>query len=95
MQRINYLYNYLDQRGIKYLDFVKEDAVEKYEFDFSHDFYDKSHTNFCGAVKFTEYVSEYLVENYSFKDHRGDEKYMQWQEAAKNTHNKAEKMGLE
>lgn len=51
--------------------------------DPARDFSMYVHTNVHGATKFTNYISEYLVENYGFSDKRGDSLYADWEEAAR------------
>ena len=46
--------------------------------DLSTDYYDKYHTNIHGAVKYTSFIANYLVENYNFRDKRGDAKFTDW-----------------
>lgn len=40
------------------------DHFDEIGFDLEKDFFDKRHTNFTGAVKFSDYLSEYIEENY-------------------------------
>ena len=47
--------------------------------DFAKDFGDKDgHLNANGAKKFSKYMAEYLSENYTIEDHRGDDAYRTW-----------------
>lgn len=49
---------------------------------FEEDFADYgSHTNAVGAEKCTEFLRDYLLQNYEFEDKRGDEAYASWDEA--------------
>lgn len=43
--------------------------------DFKTDIADKSHLNYRGSRKFTEYLGKYLNDNYDLPDRRGDENY--------------------
>lgn len=56
-------------------------SVEEVGLDTSKDYYDASHTNIHGAIKITDYISRYLIENYGFEDKRGDPSYSSWDEA--------------
>lgn len=47
--------------------------------DFKKDFSDAGHLNNAGAKKLSIYLGDYLKENYTIPDHRGDEKYNSWQ----------------
>ncbi len=74
----NAIFDIIKNEGMNYINFSEKENVEKYKFDYSHDFYDVSHANFYGAVKYTDYFSEYLKENYDLPDHREDEKCAEW-----------------
>ena len=72
----NYIYQYAEENGVPYLDFnVRYDELG---IDFSQDFYDYSHLNEKGNAKYTNYLGSYLKENYELPDHRGDERYVSW-----------------
>jgi hypothetical protein len=66
------------QYGKSYLDFTQMDII-----NFQTDLYStghNTHVNFSGAEKFTEYIGDYLSNNYTLTDHRNDEDYLQWWE---------------
>ncbi len=46
--------------------------------DFQKDFADAEHLNVYGAQKLTSLLGEELVKKYDLPDHRGDERYWQW-----------------
>lgn len=48
--------------------------------DFTRDYYNKNHVNLYGAAKYTEFLENYILENYSMPDHRGDSDYSSWEE---------------
>ena len=74
----NAIFNILEEEGMNCINFSTQENVEKYKFDYSKDFYDEGHVNFYGAVKYTEYFSEYLNAHYNLPDHRDDEKCESW-----------------
>ena len=51
--------------------------------DAGTDFYNIGHTNIHGALKITDYLSQYLIEKYAFEDKRGNSAYADWEEAYK------------
>lgn len=53
--------------------------VAEMQFDPATDYAEASHLNHNGACKFTAYMGEWLTDNYSLEDHRGDEKWDSWQ----------------
>ena len=54
------------------------DQVAAIPLDLSQDYYGPTHTNIHGAIKFTDYLSEYLIRNYGLEDRRGDPAYASW-----------------
>ena len=47
------------------------------------DFYNLFHTNVHGSLKFTEYISNYLIDKYGFENKKDDEVYASWNKAVK------------
>ena len=45
------------------------------------DYYNKNHTNVHGSLKISDYLADYLNENYGFSDKRGAPGYESWDEA--------------
>ena len=45
------------------------------------DFYNANHANIHGAIKITDYLAQYLIDNYDFEDKRGGIVYTDWDEA--------------
>ncbi len=74
--RINTACDLIRERGhdVLYLN----DQVGAIPLDLSQDFYDPTHTNIHGAIKFTDYLSKYLIETYGLEDRRGDPAYASW-----------------
>lgn len=67
---------YLTENDIPYLDLNK--FMANVGIDPANDFIDFNHVNYGGAQKVTEYVAEYLLENYDFEPHDGEDKYELW-----------------
>ncbi len=68
--------------GVDFIDFNL--LYDKIGFDISQDFRDAGHhCNFSGAVKVSNYLSDYLAEKYSdiLTDTRNDENYAYWRES--------------
>lgn len=55
----------VEQSEAAYIDFNLEDILKEIEIDWESDFYDPHHLNPIGAQKTTNYLGDYLVENYS------------------------------
>lgn len=77
-QTFNYIADIVEEYGYTLLNV--NDYQEETGMDFSTDYYDKDHVNIFGAQKYTEFVGNYLMENYSLADHRGDSAYAAWEE---------------
>ncbi len=72
----NSIMDYLSEKGCTYIGFNHE--YEKYGIDFNTDMREVSHLNDTGAAKVTNVIADFLVENYTFDDHRGDLVYSDW-----------------
>lgn len=75
MLRANYIYEKLDELGINYVTYYApgdEEHPFTIDLDPETDFYNDSHTNYFGAVKFSEVLATYLDENYDLPDRRND-----------------------
>lgn len=76
---LNGFKKYADENGYKYLDIQYRAARLGISV---MDFGDPTHLNSFGAKKVSEYMAEYIDENYSLEDHRGDERYTVWEKDA-------------
>ena len=74
---INMLALHAEDMGVPFIDFNKIYPLIGY--DFSTDASDPFHSDAEGAAKVTGYFGQYLAENYDLADHRGDDKYAQWE----------------
>lgn len=79
-QMFNYMERIVEEYGFRFLNM--NNYYEEIGIVFEEDFADYgSHTNAVGAEKCTEFLKNYLLENYSFTDKRGSEEYASWDEA--------------
>lgn len=77
--QINTVLQTVQSRGYPALDmhlFMDDIGLDR-----TKDYYNAAHTNIHGAIKVTDYLSRYLVENYDFIDKRGDPAYSSWDDA--------------
>ena len=75
-QRVaNWGYVAAEQNDIPYLNFVYEDIDINYKTDCADEAH---HLNASGARKITDYLGNYIQENYDVKDHREDPEYDFW-----------------
>lgn len=76
-KKYNAVLKYAEKHGIPYLDFNQK--TKELGIDWKTDTLDKGdHLNLAGSHKVTAYMSTYLKEHYQLPDHRGDEKYKNW-----------------
>ena len=66
----------IDERGYEFVDF--NNYYEEMGIDFATDYADSGHVNYNGAVKFTAFLANYIVDNYELPDHRDDTAYNNW-----------------
>ena len=78
------MFNYMEEITASYgYPFLNmNDYYEEIGIIFEEDFADYgSHTNAVGAEKCTDFLKEYLLTHYDFKDKRGDKAYASWDES--------------
>lgn len=68
---------------------------EDINIDLATDYYNEEHTNVHGALKFTEYICEYLIENYNFEDKRENADYASWNESYQEYYKTASRYALD
>ena len=79
-QMFNYMGTIIEEAGYRFLNM--NNYYEEIGIVFEEDFADyASHTNIVGAEKCTAFLENYLLENYSFEDKRGNSAYTSWDEA--------------
>lgn len=72
----NSLSDIIKDNGFDYLN--ANDYYDEIGIDFASDYSDGSHTNPLGSEKYTKWLEEYLMNNYSLSDHRGEALYNEW-----------------
>lgn len=75
---VNTVGDIVSEYGVDFVNYNDEGMFERFGFDVSVDFQDKSHTNVNGSWKFTKVFGQYLKDAYGLEDHRGDESYEDW-----------------
>lgn len=64
-------------RGYPVLNMMER--IDEIGLDLTKDYYNASHTNIHGAIKTTEYLSQYLIQNYGFKNKKENLRYQDWE----------------
>ena len=72
---------HIRERGYDCIDLMENPEDAGILFDC--DFYNGRHANIHGALKYSAYLADYLIEHYGFSDKRGTAGYESWDEAAK------------
>jgi hypothetical protein len=72
----------IEERGYKVLDLI--DHPEEIGLDIRKDMYNAKHANIHGSIKYTYWLSEYLIDTYGFEDKRGNPDYSSWDEGLEN-----------
>ena len=70
----NMIQQIADEYGVEYINFTNMDVVN-YDTDYSDSF---SHMNITGQKKVSEFLGNYIVENYDIEDRRDDMLAAQW-----------------
>lgn len=80
-QKHNSIEQYALENDIAYIDLNMH--IDELGIDWQTDTLDMGdHLNISGALKTTAYMENYLTENYVLEDHRGEEKYKDWDKRA-------------
>lgn len=80
-KEINQAIQIINENGYRGINFNQEAMYQEVGIDFSTDFYDPAHVNAKGARKISEYLGNYIDQNYDFADKRGREEYASWDQA--------------
>ncbi len=83
-QKFNYVQKIIEEAGYPFLD--ANEYYEEMELDFNTNLYDVNHVNIFGADKYTQFLSNYLKENYNLPDRREDPTYESWDKLLGNWH---------
>lgn len=73
---MNSVSDYIVSRGYEFIDFNK--LYDEIGIDFSTDYGDVNHVNYIGALKFTDYFINLLIQKYNLPDHQEDKRYASW-----------------
>ena len=72
----NYVANKVTDRGHVFID--ANDYRDEMGLNYKTDFYNVDHVNIFGADKYTNFLENYIVNNYDIVDHRDDVDYKEW-----------------
>ncbi len=79
---MNAMAKYVEEKGYPTINFNDADVLSESGVNGSTDFYDDEHMNTKGARVYTHYLAGRLKELLDLEDHRGDERYQSWEDAA-------------
>ncbi len=77
-KKINYAMKIIKKRGYQTIDFNTPEMYREVGLDVNTDFYNDRHVNLAGALKFTDYMANYLRTEYNLPDRRNNKKYDNW-----------------
>ena len=69
----NFVKQHIESSGLPFLDLYNK--KEEIGLDYRYDYYDYMHFNLLGAEKITNYLCDYIINNYKIEDRRGNIKY--------------------
>lgn len=75
-ENFNYISEIINKYGYDFLD--ANEFYNEMNLNFETDLYNDAHVNIFGADKYTDFLTNYLKNNYNLPDRRGDEKYQSW-----------------
>lgn len=82
MKKSNSITAFAKEKGLTFIDFNL--MLDEIELDWKNDTIDGGdHLNLYGAKKVTDYMAQYLSENYDLPNHKNDEKYSSWKKDCK------------
>lgn len=71
--KFNYIFKVVEERGYDTINFNTDEMYDALGWDFDKDLYNSGHANIYGAIKYTNYISEYLIDQLELSDHRIEE----------------------
>lgn len=77
-QAYNYIAKIAQECGVPYLDANYDSRIS---IDYEKDFFEPSHLNYRGSLKYTKYLAEALTA-YGLSDRRKDENYQHWEQVS-------------
>ena len=80
--KYNAINKMIEDRGYPVLNLMEK--TDEIGISIEKDYYNEDHINIHGSLKYTYYMSEYFIDNYGFKDKRGEEAYKSWDEGLNN-----------
>ncbi len=82
-EKSNTIGQIIKSSGYELLEFNTDSLYQSLELNFSEDFYDAKHVNYLGAIKYTDYLSEYLVQEYQLNQYANATDHSFWEDAWK------------
>lgn len=80
-KKFNYVKELLNNNGFECLDI--NENFEETGIDMTTDFYNERHVNVNGGIKYTDFLSTYLLENYHVESAQGELVHAKWNEELK------------
>ena len=79
MGKMNYAKRIVESRGYEVLNMITEEKREEAGMDDRFCYYDRSHMNYYGSMRYTEYIFSYIKDKYGMEDMRGKKGCEVWE----------------
>lgn len=90
-EKTNTVCKIIKDSGYQLLEFNSQSLYNAIDLSFSKDFFDSKHVNYLGAVKYTDYLSKYLVQEYELDQYANSTDRSFWEDAHKKLSDLAKK----
>lgn len=68
------------ENKIPFINYSSKEILERIEFNFAEDMFNVGHVNVWGSTKVSSDFADFLNENYTLSDYRGNSNYKNWEE---------------
>lgn len=82
VSRLNKVKEISESYNVPYINFNDEDIINKLDLHY-YDMIDANHVDYSGAVKISDYVNKFIMDNYPIASKKGNQKYSSWDEGTK------------
>lgn len=77
VSRLNKVKKIAESNNVPYINFNDQKLIEKLDLHY-YDMIDANHVDYSGAVKISDYVNKFIMENYPIESNKGNPKYASW-----------------
>lgn len=81
MEKLNYAIDIVEENDYDVINMNTGKSIREMNLDYQEDFYNATHTNYNGAIKVTNYLSDIFAKRYDTPSHKWDEDYDSWEKS--------------